>query len=286
MAAYQHIRFKSADGRLNLYARDYGGGGLPVLCLHGLTRNSADFEALAARLSPRYRVIAPDVRGRGLSDYDPEPMNYQPGVYVQDVFALLKHLDLARCVVIGTSMGGIMGMIMAAMAPQSLIGLALNDVGPELDPAGLARIAAYAGKVEPARGWAEAADRCRASNGQAFPDYGEADWLAFARRTYRETPEGPAPAYDPDIAVPFKAAEGAAPPDMWGLWDALAAIPMLAIRGALSDLLAQTTLEQMQARHPALATATIPGRGHAPMLDEPEAATAINAFLQAMETRS
>lgn len=285
MAPYRDIRFKSADERLNLYARDYSGEGVPVLCLHGLTRNSADFEALAAQLSPHYRVIAPDVRGRGLSDYDPEPMNYQPGVYAQDVFALLKHLDLARCVVVGTSMGGIMGMIMGAMAPQSLIGLTLNDVGPELDPAGLTRIAAYTGKVEPACDWAEAAERCRTSNAQAFPDYGEADWLAFARRTYRETPDGPAPAYDPNIAVPFKAAEGAAPPDMWGLWDALAAIPMLAIRGGLSDLLSPATLEQMQARHPDLRAVIAPGRGHAPMLDEPEAVTAIIAFLQAMETR-
>ena len=280
MTDYDDLRYRSADARLTLYARDYGGTGTPVLCLHGLTRNSADFAALARHLSPRCRVIVPDVRGRGLSEYDPQPMHYQPGVYAQDAFALLNHLGVARCVVIGTSMGGIMGMIMGVTAPQRLIGLVLNDVGPELDAAGLARIGAYTGKVEPARDWAEAAARCRASNAQAFPDYGEDDWLAFARRTCRETPDGPAPAYDPGIAVPFKAAEGAAPPDLWGLWDALAAIPALVLRGERSDLLTAATVARMQALHAGLTAVTVPGRGHAPMLDEPAAVAAIDAFLR------
>jgi len=286
MASYQDIRFASADGRLTLYARDYGGGGMPVLCLHGLTRNSADFGALAGHLSLRYRVIAPDVRGRGLSDYDPEPMNYLPPVYVQDVYALLAHMGITRCAVIGTSMGGIMGMIMGMTAPQGLIGLVLNDVGPELDAAGLTRIGSYTGKGGPVRDWAEAAERCRMTNAVAFPDYAGADWLAFAHRTYRQTPEGPAPAYDPDIAVPFKAAEGAAPPDMWAMWDRLGDLPILSIRGDLSDLLTPVTVAAMQTRHPGMRAVTVPGRGHAPMLDEPPALAAIDAFLLDMESRA
>lgn len=294
MNAYTDLRYPSADGRLTLYARDYAGpagyDGPPVLCLHGLTRNSADFGALADHLSATYRVIVPDQRGRGLSDNDPEAMNYQPGIYVQDMFALLDRLDVARCGVIGTSMGGIMGMVMGMLAPQRLIGLVLNDVGPELDPAGLARIAAYTGKGGAAKDWAaqdwaEAAERCRATNAQAFPDYGEADWLAFAHRTYRDTPAGPVPAYDPDIAKPFAAAEGAAPPDMWAIWDKLQGLPILAIRGGLSDLLAAKTLTQMQARHTDMTALTVAHRGHAPMLDEPEAVAAIDAFLAAKMTQ-
>ncbi|MDI7775068.1 alpha/beta hydrolase [Asticcacaulis sp. EMRT-3] len=286
MTAYTDIRYASADARLTLYARDYGGEGMPVLCLHGLTRNSADFEALAAHLSPHYRVIVPDMRGRGLSDNDPEPLNYQPLVYVGDVFGLLGELGLPRCVIIGTSMGGIMAMLMANLAAPMVIGVVLNDVGPELDPAGLERIKTYTGKGGPVRDWVHAAERTRLVNEVAFPDYNEADWLAFAHRTYRDTPQGPAPAYDPDIAKPFQAADdGAAPPDMWGLWDKMQAVPVLAIRGELSDLLSPQTFEAMQARHPDLQAVTVPGRGHAPMLDEPVAVAAIDGFLQAMAGR-
>ncbi len=271
----------SADGRLTLYARDHGGDGMAVVCMHGLTRNGADFARLAAHLGPRYRVIVPDVRGRGRSDYDPEPANYTPAVYAQDMFALMQHLGIVRAALIGTSMGGIMAMVMAMIAPLTVIGMVLNDVGPELDPAGLKRIASYAGRTGPVTNWAEAAEMARLINETAFPHYRDADWMAFARRLFHERDGVPAPAYDPAIASAFAAPDPEAPPvDMWPIWDRLAAIPVLSLRGELSDLLAAATVARMRAGHDRLTAVTIPGVGHAPMLDEPVAVAAIDRFLQ------
>ncbi len=282
MSGYSDIFHPSADGRLTLYARDYGGDGLPVLCMHGLTRNSADFEALAEHLSPRYRVIVPDVRGRGRSDWDSEPANYMPPVYVQDMFRLLGELGITRAVLVGTSMGGLMAMIMAALAPQMVIAMALNDVGPELDPKGLARIASYTGKATPVATWDDAAAAVRAINEVAFPHYDDNDWMAFATRLYHEGPDGgPVSSYDPDIALAFAPKDPPAPPvDLWPLWDKASDIPALSLRGELSDLLAPDTVAQMLARHPGLTAVTVPGVGHAPMLDEPLAVAAIDAFLE------
>ena len=278
------IFHRSADDRLELYARDYGGDGLPVLCMHGLTRNSADFAGLAAHLSPRYRVIVPDVRGRGRSQWDDQPANYVPPVYVQDMFVLLKRLDVERAALIGTSMGGLMAMIMAALAPQMVAGMVLNDVGPELDPAGLKRIASYTGKGKPVATWAEAAEAARAINGVAFPHYGDDDWMAFARRLYVERDGVPVAAYDPAIAQAFVPQDPPAPPvDLWPLVDKISDIPVLSIRGELSDLLAPDTMAQMRARHPGMVAVTVPGVGHAPMLDEPAAVSAIDTFLEKLK---
>lgn len=290
MHAHTDIFHDSADKRLRLYARDYGGPGVPVLCMHGLTRNSADFADLARHLSPRYRVIVPDVRGRGKSAWDDQPANYLPPVYVQDMFGLLAELGIARAVLIGTSMGGLMAMIMAALGPQMVAGMVLNDVGPELDPAGLKRIASYTGKGKPVATWADAAAAARAINEVAFPHYGDDDWMAFARRLFIEKDGAPVLAYDPAIANAFAPAKEAtdppAPPaDLWPLWDKIADIPVLSIRGELSDLLNPDTVAQMQARHRGMTAVTVPGVGHAPMLDEPAALAAIDAFLTDMETR-
>ena len=285
----EDIFHASADGRLTLYARDYGGQGMPVLCMHGLTRNSADFAELAEHLSPRYRVIVPDVRGRGRSAWDDQPTNYLPPVYVQDMFSLLAHLGVARAAMIGTSMGGIMAMIMAALAPQTVIGMALNDVGPELDPAGLKRIASYTGKGKPVTSWAEAAEAARAINATAFPHYGDHDWMAFARRLFVEKDGVPVLNYDPAIAQAFTPPKDAPPPppfDMWPMWDKFSDIPVLSIRGETSDLLSTDTVAQMQARHPGITAVTVPGIGHAPMLDEPVAIAAIDTFLAHLETLS
>jgi len=282
-APFHPHRYRSACGRLELYARVYEGEGPALLLMHGLTRNSADFEPLAAHLAGRYRLVVPDQRGRGISAYDPDPDNYRPDVYAADMFALLDDLGIASAGLIGTSMGGLMAMIMAATQPARVPAMVLNDVGPRIEAAGLARIQGYVGPSGDAADWAEAAARCAAINGAAFPDFAEADWLAFARRTCAATPEGRLRlAYDPAIAASVKGDSPATvPPDLWPLWDMLAALPVLVIRGALSDLLSAETVAEMGDRHAGpFAAVSVPKRGHAPMLDEPAALAAITRFLE------
>lgn len=276
---YTPHRYASADGRLQLFARDYGGEGPPLLLMHGLTRNSADFEPLAAHLADRYRLIVPDQRGRGLSDSDPDPANYRPDIYAQDMFALLDSLGVDRVSLIGTSMGGLMAMIMAAVQPARVGAVVLNDIGPVLDPAGLARIGGYVGHAGPFADWTEAASACAAINGEAFPAFGPEDWFAFARRTCRETADGIRFAYDPAISAGF-ASPASEQPDLWPLWAMLGTRPVLVVRGALSDLLGPATLARMAETHQGpFDSCEVPARGHAPLLDEPQALTAIIAFL-------
>jgi pimeloyl-ACP methyl ester carboxylesterase len=278
---FEDYFYPSADGHLQLYARDYAGEGPTLLMMHGLTRNSADFAALAEHFAERYRVVAVDQRGRGRSEYDNEPANYTPAIYCGDMLSLIVRLGLDRPVLIGTSMGGLMAMIMGAMAPDAYRGIVLNDVGPVLDQAGLDRITGYVGKTAQVTDWASAAAYCRDSNGYAFPSYGDADWIAFAHRVFREDEAGvPRLAYDPVIGEGLKGDQpSAVPPDLWPMWDALKPIPILAIRGAISDILSADTLAQMGARHPGMEAVEVPRVGHAPMLDEPEALAAIEAFV-------
>lgn len=285
MTGYSDVYYDSHDLRVKLYARDYkrsgGGDGMPVICMHGLSRNSADFEVIAPHLAERYRVIAVDQRGRGKSGWDAEPANYSPALYVQDMFKLMGDLGIARAALIGTSMGGIMAMIMAMIAPQAVIGMVINDVGPEIDAEGLARIKSYVGKSPPIRSWADAAARAKQTNDVAFPDYSDDDWLAFARRTYHVDAAGvPVSSYDPGISGTFDP-DGpvVAPPDMWGIWETLKEVPVLGVRGELSDLLSEATFGRMLETHPGMRAVTVANRGHAPMLDEPEAISAIDAFL-------
>ncbi|WP_140984031.1 alpha/beta fold hydrolase [Asticcacaulis tiandongensis] len=275
------LTYQSADGVLELYAQVSGSeNGHPVLCLHGLTRNHRDFGYLAAHLSPDYRVIVPDQRGRGQSAWDNEPARYTLGVYVADMFALLDHLGIEKVTVIGTSMGGLMGMIMASLAPQRIERLVLNDVGPEIAPEGLARIAGYAGKGGPAETWDAAAKASETINAVAFPDYGPDDWAAFAQRTYKAKDGRIVPDYDPAIALGLKPQSNAVAPDLWPLWAGIGHTPVLVIRGALSDLLSAATFDRMLAEHPDSQGVTIANRGHAPMLDEPEVVAAIDRFLK------
>ncbi|MFT4089245.1 MAG: alpha/beta hydrolase [Asticcacaulis sp.] len=280
----QDVHYRSADGALTLYAQVSGPeGGVPVLCLHGLTRNHRDFEALAGHLAQRFRVIVPDQRGRGRSEWDAEPARYNLGGYVADMFALLDHLGVEKVAVIGTSMGGLMGMIMASLLPQRIARLVLNDVGPEIAPEGLARIASYAGKGGPVQTWAEAAQSSEAINAVAFPDYGPEDWEAFARRTYQEKDGVIVPDYDPAIAEGLRPQSNAVAPDLWPLWGGLKEMPVMVIRGGLSDLLSVATFERMLAEHTNSEGVTILNRGHAPMLDEPEAVAAIDRFLGGLQ---
>ena len=273
--------FDSQDG-LKLFSRVYpapAAAAPAVLCLHGLTRNGRDFEDLAARLAARYRVIVPDVRGRGLSARDPNFNNYQIPVYLADLQRLLAGLGAARLTIIGTSMGGLMGMVLAATQPALVAGLVLNDVGPEVDPAGLARIRGYVGKAPPVRDWAGAVAQVRAVYGSAWPGLDDARWEKIARASYRLDAQGvPQPDSDPLISEPLKDTSKAAP-DLWPLWGALAKVRILAIRGAHSDILSAATLARMQREKPDLAVLTVANRGHVPLLDEPECLAALDEFL-------
>lgn len=283
-------RYRSACGRLDLFAREYAGPtgsaagdeAAPLLLLHGLTRNSADFEPLAAHLAGQYRLIVPDQRGRGLSQNDPDPANYRPDVYAQDMFALMADLGIERAAIVGTSMGGLMAMVMAAMQPDAIRAIVFNDIGPVLDPAGLARIGSYVGGGQPMPDFAAAANACAAINRDAFPDFTDADWHAFARRTVREREDGRFEfAYDPAIAAGFADIGDTPQPDLWPLWQTLGEKPVLVLRGALSDLLSADTVRTMERLHSGpFRKVEVPHRGHAPLLDEPDALAAIERFLK------
>ncbi|MGB3795475.1 MAG: alpha/beta hydrolase [Alteraurantiacibacter sp.] len=279
---YSEHRYQSACGQLELFARDYPGDGPPLLLMHGLTRNSGDFEPLAQHLTGKHRLIVPDQRGRGMSPDDPDPSNYRPDNYASDMFALLDSLGIQRPGLIGTSMGGLMAMVMNAMKPGSFPAIIFNDIGPVLDEKGLGRIGGYVGGAEPFADWDAAAQASAAINASAFPDFTEKDWRTWAQRTCRQLPDGRVTfAYDRAIAEAFSDSEDAAQPDLWPLWDALGETPVLVIRGALSDLLAPHTVTQMKRRHTGpFVYKEVPNRGHAPLLDEPEALTAINSFLK------
>jgi pimeloyl-ACP methyl ester carboxylesterase len=272
--------YDSTDG-LRLYYRHYPAGEpgwLPVLCLPGLTRNSRDFADLAGRLSRRHEVLAPDLRGRGRSAWDPDPTHYHLATYVQDAWSLLDSRGIDRVLIVGTSLGALMGMAMATR-PERIAGVVLNDAGPELDLVGLLRIGGYAGKLPPVKSWAEAAAQARSIHLAALPDLTEAQWLDYARRNYRENDAGvPVPDLDPQIAAGFKTPP-TGPLQMWPLYAAIKAVPMLVLRGALSDLLSAATVERMAREKPDLEHVTVPNRGHTPMLDEPECRRAIDAFL-------
>ena len=273
--------FSSHDG-LKLYSRLYAPAAAQapvVLCLHGLTRNSRDFEDLAPHLAAQYRVIVPDMRGRGFSARDANASNYTIAIYVQDMHRLLAELAAPRVAIIGTSMGGLMAMVMAATQPGQVVGIVLNDIGPEVNPAGLERIRGYAGKVAAVRTWPEAVAQARSIYGSAWPNLSDARWEAIARRGYRVNAEGaPEVDADPRIAEPLRNTATAAP-DLWPLWKTLAGVPMLAIRGADSDILSAATLARMQHEKPDLESLTVPERGHVPLLDEPECIAAIDRFL-------
>ena len=281
---YHEHFVRSRDG-LSLYCRDYTTPTVPVqapvvLCLPGLTRNCRDFEALATALSAQHRVLTPDLRGRGRSDYDPDPGNYQPAKYADDVLMMLDQLGITHVIVIGTSLGGLIAMLLAAMRPTILAGVVLNDVGPEVDATGLSRIAAYVGKLPPVLTWEDAAVQACTVNGVALPDFTDADWLRFARCAYRDDGAG-RPVLDMDLKIgdALRAAQGVAP-DLWPLFGMLKSIPTLLIRGARSDILAMTTVERMRAIKPDLQLLSVANRGHAPTLDEPPCRAAINAFIE------
>ena len=287
MNSFKDYYYDSNDG-LRLYARDYfrEETSLTLLCMHGLTRNSADFEPLSELLASRYRILAVDVRGRGRSARDGNPANYHPGTYVQDMFRLIDILDLKNLTLVGTSMGGLMAVIMNALRPGRFTGVILNDIGPVVNRESLDRIRDYVGKTAPVNNWAEAVETTRRINEVAFPHYNGRDWEKFTRRLYGENEQGvPELLYDPAIAHLLAASDAnAVPADLWNVFDLLRDVPTLVIRGALSDVLSTDTAGQMQGRLAGLQVVEVPGIGHAPVLDEPPAIKAIQEFLRSLET--
>lgn len=288
MAAHYEDRFWTSSDGLSLHYRNYpgpeGSAALPVLCMHGLTRNARDFASLAEDLSARRRVIVPEMRGRGQSDYAKVSDTYTPVTYVADVEKLLAEQGITRFIAIGTSMGGLMTMLMAHAAPGRMAAVVMNDIGPEVETAGLSRISGYVGQGRSYPTWVHAARGLADAHGAAFPDFDLDQWLEMAKRTMVVTQNGRISFdYDMAIAEPFAKPGNAAPPNLWIAFEALRDVPMLLVRGGLSDLLSEDTVQQMGVRNPAMRAITVPRVGHAPTLDEPEVRAAIHALLDGVE---
>lgn len=252
----------------------------PVLCLPGLTRNSKDFVDLARRHGDTRSFICPDLRGRGMSDRDTEWARYHPGTYVEDMWELLDFLEIGRVTIIGTSLGGLMAMIMANVRPEAVAGIILNDVGPEVNPKGISRVMEYVGLLPGVADWDEAVAQVREVYGAALPGLDEKAWMAYTKCQYREDGNGvPRIEYDPNIGDALRHM-GGVPADLWILFRNLKeGLPVLALRGALSDILSREAFDKMAAARPDLARVTVSNRGHVPILDEPECASAIDDFL-------
>ena len=274
--------FRSGDG-LQLFYRDFAPLApttkLPVLCLPGLTRNSRDFTHVAERVRRDRRVLCADLRGRGRSQHDPAWENYHPGTYLADLGLLLQDAGVVRCVLLGTSLGGILSMLLAAMNPNLVAAVILNDVGPEVAPEGLARIAAYVGRHAPPASWDEAVATVRATYEIGMPGLTHEEWVTHTRRSYSDVGGVPRLDMDPMIGEAVRSAPSAAAPDLWSLFAALRPVPTLALRGATSDILAVTTFDRMLREKPDLVRVEVPQRGHTPMLDEPVSVAAIDEFL-------
>lgn len=269
--------FTAADGARIAY-RDEGKGP-PLLCLAGLTRNASDFDYLAPHL-PGIRMICMDYRGRGASEWTGAD-TYTLPQEAQDAVGLLDHLGLGAVPILGTSRGGLIGMVLAATVPDRVAGLCLNDVGPEIARPGLERIFDYVGRNPAAKTHEEAA-AALARSMAGFEGVPEARWLEEARHHFVATPEGLKINYDPALREAFLAAFEGPAPDLWPLFDALAGKPVALIRGANSDLLSPETAAEMRRRRPDLIFAEVPGRAHIPFLDEPESLAALRAFLGAV----
>ncbi|GAD56689.1 alpha/beta fold hydrolase [Limimaricola cinnabarinus] len=266
--------FRAEDGVWLHYLDE--GEGLPLLCLPGLSRDGADFDHVAPHL-PGLRLIRPDYRGRGLSDWA-DPASYTVRQEARDVLALMAHLGLARAAILGTSRGGLIAMALAATVKERLIGVALNDIGPEIAPAGLETIKGYLGLPPAQATWEEAA-QFRARTWTGFEEVPQARWLAEVRAHYDQTPQGLTLRYDPALRDAVLGGAVQPAPDLWPLFEALSPLPVALIRGANSELLTAKTAEKMRRRNPGMIFAEVPGRGHVPFLDEPEALAALNDWL-------
>lgn len=272
--------FETSDGLTLAY--DDQGAGAPVLCLPGLTRDMRDFEPLLAARGGAARIIRMDLRGRGGSDRDPNPLEgYTVPVEARDVLELLDHLGLKRVIIVGTSRGGIIAMVIAAMAKDRLAGVLLNDVGPKIEQRGLDAIMTYLGKRPAAKTLDQAAAGLARLHARSFPGMEAADWRIWAERWFDEAPDGLSLRYDPALRAAVEA--GGAAPDLWPFFDALEGLPLAALRGANSDLLGADTFAAMQAARPDMIAATVPDRGHVPFLDEGESLTVFDTLLEQVQ---
>lgn len=281
MAEWVDRFWNSSDG-LKLHYRDYHGprDRPPILCLPGLTRNARDFEPVADRLAGEWRVLAVDFRGRGQSQYDPNPDNYTPPTYAADLLKLVDQLGIADAVFFGTSLGGIVTMLIGSTDPERIAGAVINDIGPIIDDAGVERLRTYVGRDVAFSSWAEASEATRRVNGLAFPHFDEEDWQKFARRTSSERPDGTIrPDYDLTIAKPFATNNGTLGSEPWAMLEGLADKPVLIVRGETSDLFSAETAATMLEKLPKGELVTVPGTGHAPVLDEPEVTAGIDRLL-------
>lgn len=292
MTRSESFFFRSQDG-LKLHARLWGtphSAGLPVLCLPGLARTAADFDELSAHLAghrqrPRH-VIAVDYRGRGHSDHDRDPANYDVRVEAQDVLDLLAALGVHEAIFVGTSRGGLITMAIGALRPALIRGAVLNDIGPVIEGKGLARIKAYVGKLPKPASWAEAVAILKRVASQQFTRLTDAEWEGFARRTFRETDKGLVPWYDPALMKSLESLDIEKPlPDLWPLFSGLSGVPMLIIRGENSDLLSEQTVAEMVRRHPAAEALLVVGEGHAPLLSDRPTLDRITRFVHQAEDR-
>ena len=292
MAAWSEGYWQSSDG-LRLHYRDYPGPGSgrkagrpPIICIPGLTRNARDFEGVAERLSPEWRVICVDLRGRGESAHAKDPMTYVPRTYAADMDALIGELQLDRFILFGTSLGGLVTMLLSRQHNERIAAALINDIGPVIDPAGIERIKSYVGRSQSWPTWLHAARHFGELLHEAYPKWALDQWLVFAKRACKLSSGGRVVLdYDMRIAEPFRVTGGDTGFDPWVAFQSLAGIPLLVVRGALSDLLTEQALAEMQARMPLMESVTVPDVGHAPTLDEPEVQVAIDRLLKRALTR-
>lgn len=284
MSSFSDLYFQTDDG-LRLYARDYPGptdSAPVVLCLHGLTRTSRDFQDLAPDLAAHFRVLVPEQRGRGLSDYDRDASRYTIIHYVQDTYRLLQSLEIEHVAVVGTSMGGLMTFALNALYPGLIVRAVINDIGPDIATEGLARIKSYVGLAGPFDDWASATAYLRSISAEIFPHWNEDQWDYFATQTYVERKGKVVIDYDPRIVEPLKEEGADTETDtLWSMFGALAAVPTLLVRGALTDLLSERCVAKMRQHHQQFDVLTVPNVGHAPMLNEAGVSAAIQSFLTA-----
>ena len=288
MKRWQDRYWNSADG-LRLHYRDYPGphDRPPLLCIPGLTRNAADFEPIADHVAGQWRVIAVDLRGRGLSDRDPNPANYTPPVYATDLLKLLDQLGIADAVFVGTSLGGLVTMLMAWSDSERIAGALINDIGPDIDREGLEWISTYVGKDVRYPDWSAATAAIRKRSGAKFPYWSDGAWDRFARRVCREEKGEVRFDYDMALAENFRRAMDEEPADLWPGLAALSGVPVTVLRGELSDLLSVETARRMGETVPGAEIVTIPATGHTPNLEEPESLAALDRLLtRVLETHT
>ncbi|MGQ0558914.1 MAG: alpha/beta fold hydrolase [Sphingosinicella sp.] len=281
MADWSDGYWSSSDD-LRLHYRDYAGDTSrpPIVCIPGLTRNARDFEGVADRLAGDWRLICVELRGRGDSGYARDASSYVPMSYVADIEALVAELGLKKFILFGTSLGGLVTMLLALNDAKRIAGALLNDIGPELEARGIEFILSYVGRPQNWPTWLHAARALAEGQHERYPDWDLDDWLVYAKRLCKLTPAGRVVLdYDMRIAEPFRPSSGSAGFDLWPAFTRLASTPTLLLRGARSDLLSLATVERMQAVHPLLEIVTVPRVGHAPTLDEKESRDAIDRLL-------